>query len=112
MTYTAATARMIFGQEMKPCPNCGGYQLKYQTPIRIDLKPEDGAKQILGKWARAIRAGATELQGPCYLMCWDCRHKGPSLDCTGRTSEDVGKDPKVATEVKHLWNTQAQPLLP
>jgi len=98
----------IFGQAMKPCPKCGSYDLKFQTPIRLDEPiPEDAdPKKLLGIWARATRAGNTPLQGTSYLICWACKHRGPSVDVSGRTSEDVGSDPVVASEIKRLWNEQ------
>lgn len=80
--------------------------MKPQIPIRMDVSEKDTAKQIVGKWARAIKSGATQLEGPAYLMCFDCFHKGPSVDCTGRTSEDVARDKAVYDEMKRLWNTQ------
>lgn len=106
---TAATAKMIFGQEMKSCPKCGSFDMMFQTPIKMDKEPilaTDTAKQLVGKWARAIKDGYTPLEGPVYLMCRDCWHKGPAFDCTGRTSEEVGRDKNVADIVKKLWNEQ------
>jgi len=106
---TAASAKFVFGQDMKPCPKCGSFNMFWQTPIKMDkepILPTDTAKQLLGKWARAIKDGHTPLEGPVFLMCRDCYHKGPSVDCSGRTSEDVGSDRKVADKVKRLWNTQ------
>jgi len=98
----------VFGQPMEPCPKCGSYKLTYQTPIKLDEPlPDDlDAKKLLGAWARARSGGATPLEGTSYLMCKDCWHKGPSVDVSGRTSEDVGRDPAVATEIKRLWNAQ------
>jgi hypothetical protein len=98
----------VFKCEMKPCPECGHYKMRYQTPIVMaeEIEAGDGARQILRKYARSVKSGATKLQGPVFLMCWSCGHKGPAMDCSGRTSEDVGKDPAVATEVKRLWNSQ------
>jgi hypothetical protein len=96
-----------FGQTMKACPACGGFNLQYQTPIKMEevITEKDTARSILGKYARATKAGATPLEGPAFIHCRDCRHKGPALDCTGRTSEDVGLDPVVASELKRLWNS-------
>jgi hypothetical protein len=37
-------------------------------------------------------------------MCFDCFHKGPSLDCSGKTSEEVGQDPIIYQKMKDLWN--------
>ena len=94
---------------MKPCPKCGSYHIKHQTPIQMKepVLATDSAKQIVGKWARAVRDGNNALEGPVFLMCFDCGHKGPAVDCTGRTAEDVGRDPIVAATVKRLWNEQS-----
>ena len=104
----AKRCAFVFRQKMQPCPKCGGYNLKYQAPIRIDdpLPDDLDARKMLGIWARARKKGATPLKGPVYLMCFDCFHKGPSVDCSGRTSEDVSCDPIVNTEVKRMWNEQ------
>lgn len=99
-------AEFIFGQPMQPCPKCGSYNLRSQTPIVCDFDADDTPRQTLGKWARATKEGATPLQGPVFVMCVDCRHRGPAVDCTGCTSEEVGQDPQVAAEMKRLWNEQ------
>lgn len=104
----AKRAEFVFGQPMKPCPKCGSYRMGYQTPIKLDIKPDDSARQIVEKWALEVKATSGILEGPVFLVCQDCRHKGPSLDCSGRTSADVGRDPKVSAEVKRLWNSQEQ----
>jgi hypothetical protein len=107
---TAKTAAFVFGQPMNPCPKCGSFNMFWQTPIRMDKEPilaTDTANQLIGKWARAIKDGNTPLEGPVFLMCRDCYHKGPALDCMGRTREDIGRDPVVAKEVKRLWNEQS-----
>ena len=106
MIDTKRRAEMIFGQPMNPCPKCGSYNLRYRTPIQMEAPESDDPKALLGAWARATKSGNTPLEGPCYLMCRECRHEGPAVDCTGRTSEDVGKDPEVAKEIKRLWNAQ------
>jgi hypothetical protein len=105
---TKEWAKFVFRQEMKPCPKCKSYNMWYQNPIKLKEKiPKDfTAKQLLGIWARSIKEGKTPLEGPCYMSCRDCGHKGPSIDCSGRTSEDVGKDPIVAKKIKDLWNNQ------
>jgi hypothetical protein len=106
---TAATAKFVFGQEMKPCPKCGSFNMFWQTPIKMDREPilaTDTAKQLVGKWARATKDGHTPLEGPVFLMCRDCWHKGPAMDCSGRTSEEVGRDKNVSDTVKRLWNEQ------
>ena len=104
----AKRAEYVFGQPMQPCPKCGSYSLIHQAPIKMDvpISADDTAKQILGKWARAVRSGSTPLEGPVYIMCQECFHKSPSVDCRGRTSESVGRDPVVAKQVKRLWNDQ------
>jgi hypothetical protein len=104
--YTAELAKIIFGQPMNGCPKCGSYELRYQTPIKLDLDGTETASQIIGKWARATKKTGGILVGPVFLMCVKCGHNGPAVDCTGRTSEDVGRDPKIAAEVKRLWNEQ------
>jgi len=96
----------IFGQDMEPCPKCGSYNLKHQTPIKIDQPLPDDMAGIVAAWARARKVGKTLLEGPCYLCCFDCFHKGPAMDCSGRTAEGVGKCPTAAREIKRLWNEQ------
>ncbi len=103
----ASRAAWVYGQPMAPCPKCGSYNMKPQMPIQIELTGSETAPQLIGKWARATKAGATPLAGPCYYICWDCRHQGPAVDCAGRTSEDVRKDAALNSEMKRLWNTQA-----
>lgn len=97
----------VFGQPMKPCKKCGS-NLRHQVPIKLneDLPEPFDAKKMLGIWARARKDGKTPLEGTAYLMCGDCLHKGPSVDVSGRTAEDVGKDPVVAKEMKRLWNEE------
>lgn len=102
----ASRAAWVYGQTMAPCPACGGYNMKPQAPIKIDLSGDETPQQLLGKWARTTIGEVTPLEGPVYMMCWDCRHKGPSVDCTGRTSEDVRKDSALNAEIKKLWNAQ------
>ncbi len=103
--YTAKRAEFVFGQPMKPCPKCGDYEIKWQTPIKAGVVPGDSVKQMVAKWARANREGAM-LEGPIFLRCFACGHDGPSVDCTGRSRDDVGRDLVVAAEVKRLWNSQ------
>jgi hypothetical protein len=95
-----------FGEEMKPCPKCKSYHIRYQTPVDCGLESGDNAKQILSKWARATKAGSTPLKGPVFIMCCDCGHCGPAVDCKGRTAEEVGRDPMVAAAVRRLWNSE------
>ena len=62
--------------------------------------------QLLDKWAHTTKACTTPLEGPCYYACFACGHKGPAVDCTGRTSEDARQDRALNAEMKRLWNTQ------
>lgn len=112
MKHTAETAKFIHRQDMSPCPACGAFNMKYRMPILMKdpITAEDTAKQILGKWARTVKTGNTPLEGPCYMVCEDCGHQGSSVDCSGRTSEEVGRDPVVARQIKDLWNTQQKPI--
>ena len=87
----------------RACPVCGSWNLKPQMPIDVDMEDPTDPKAVLKAWVRATKSGHTPLKGPCYIMCFDCFHKGPSVDCTGRTSEDVSKDKDVFTEMKRLW---------
>lgn len=106
----AERAAFVFGQPMKPCPKCGSYRMMTQTPIvmKEPIEATDTAKQMVGKWARAVKGGCTPLEGPVYLMCRDCFHAGPAMDCRGRTAEDVGKDRVVFATVIRLWNEQGE----
>lgn len=106
MEHSAARTQFVFGQPMAPCPACGSYHIRFQAPIAIDISAEDGLRKILSKWAKARKGGATPLRGPVFIACFDCGHDGPSVDCTGRTSEDVCRDPEVAATVIKLWNSQ------
>lgn len=102
----ASRAAWVYGQPMAPCPKCGSYNMKPQMPIKIELAGDETTPHLLGKWARATKEGATPLQGPCYYACGDCHHKGPAVDCTGRTSEDARQDRALNAEMKRLWNEQ------
>lgn len=102
----ASRAEWAYGQPMAPCPTCGSYRMKPQMPIKMDATGEETVPQLVGKWARATKAGATPLEGPAYFVCWDCGHKGPAVDCAGRTSEDARTDPALNAEMKRLWNSQ------
>lgn len=97
---TKEQCKFIFGMEMIACPSCGSYNLGFQTPIKT--KGGETLKQLV---AMSIRGG-NELKGPVYIKCWKCHHAGPSLDCSGRTRDDVGRDAHVAATVKALWNSQ------
>ncbi len=102
----AKRAEWVYGQPMAPCPKCGSYNMKPQIPIAMETTGDETAPQLVGKWARATKAGHTPLQGPAYYACWDCFHKGPAVDCTGRTSEDCRADRALNAEMKRLWNAQ------
>ena len=106
MEYDRRMAKIIFGQEMEPCPKCGSYNIGWQTPIISDITGDESPREMLRKYAIAVKAGRTPLLGPVYIHCRECSHRGPALDCTGRTAEDVGKDPVIAKEGKRLWNNQ------
>lgn len=106
--HTAKRAAFVFGQEMKACPACGGWHFMVQTPIKMEpIAATDTAKQLVGKWARATIAGAV-MDGPVFIMCFDCGHKGPGVACEGRTRDEVGQDRALYTEVKRLWNEQTR----
>jgi hypothetical protein len=100
----AYRARFVFGQEMKACPKCGGYNIGFSTPINGPLP--DSAKGMLAAWAKARKGGATPLEGTCRIMCRSCGHLGPAVNVEGRTAEDVGRDKAVCAEVKRLWNSE------
>jgi hypothetical protein len=102
----AKRAEWVYGRPMAPCPKCGSYNMKPQMPIAMETTGDETAPQLVGKWARATKAGATPLQGPAYYACWDCFHKGPAVDCTGRTSEECRADRALNAEMKRLWNAQ------
>ncbi len=106
MRHTKENTKFIFGQEMQPCPKCGSYNIGYQTPIVCEVTGHESIRELLTKFARATKAGATPLQGPVYLHCRECSHKGPAVNCSGRTVEEIGQDRTVAAEVKRLWNEQ------
>lgn len=91
---------------MAPCPACGSYHIRFQAPIAVDISADDDMRKVVSKWAKAIKGGHTPLRGPVFIVCFGCGHAGPSVDCTGRTSEDVCRDPAVSAEVIRLWNSQ------
>lgn len=106
--YTKDRAKFVFGQEMQSCPICGSYHIGHSTPIKLDGPVPDTAKGMLRAWARARNGGSTPLEGTCRIMCRDCGHLGPAVDVSGRTAEDVGRDPIVSAEVRRLWNEQPE----
>lgn len=99
-------AAFVFGQPMIPCPKCDGFDIGYSTPIKIDGEWPNTARGLISAWAKAHKKGNTPLEGTCRIMCRKCGHKGPSVDVTGRTAEDIGMDPIVAAAAKRLWNSQ------
>ena len=105
---TKEYAEWFYKQPMNACPACGSWDFRAQTPVDLDLSEEDlkDPRKALGKWARAKKEGHTPLRGPVFFMCFNCDHKGPAVNCSGRTAEDVGQDPAVFTEMKRLWNEQ------
>lgn len=106
MRNDAKRNQFIYQEQMSPCPKCGSHNMKPQTPVKTELTGDETAADLVRNWARQKREGESPLEGPVYFMCWDCFHKGPAVDCTGRTSEDVAKDPVVYAEMKRLWNSQ------
>lgn len=97
----------MFGQDMRACPTCGGYHLQYQTPIKMEdpITDSDDAKTMVKKWAKSYMKDE-RLEGPVFIMCFECGHKGPSVDCAGRSRDDVGQDKNLADTIKSLWNNQ------
>lgn len=110
MPLTEGHAKLIYGDYMTPCSECGSWDFMPQTPIKIEeeIPKNFTPKQLLGIWARATKSGNTPLKGPCYFICKTCGHKGPAVDCSGLTSEFVRKDPKIYAEMKRLWNEEKQ----
>jgi hypothetical protein len=94
----------VFRQEMEPCPKCGSFELRYQVPIVLPGEVGDTPKELVSAWAKATRSGSTELEGVAYLQCGECLCRGPVIDVSGRTSEDVRSDPVVAQAIKDVWN--------
>ena len=101
---TAKQAEFIFGQPMKPCPKCGSYSLAYRTPIVLDTD-DDSPKTILGRLAKALKQGPV-LEGPVYMICCDCLHRGPAIDCSHMTYDEMMKSEDVVKKVKAAWNCQ------
>jgi len=100
-------------KDMEPCPLCGGKDLSPQTPIQmdseeIDFNDPDAAKKLLGLYVRTMKNTGGLLKGPVYFICKNCRFKGGEVDCTGRTSIDVGKDKEVYKKMKQEWNKKAK----
>lgn len=106
--YTAELAKFVFGEPMKACPTCQGYQIGYSVPIKLDGPLPEDAEGMLQAWAKARKGGHTALQGTARIMCRRCGHLGPAVDVTGRTAEEVTQDKGVAAEVRKLWNEQPE----
>lgn len=102
----AFRARFVFGQEMKACPNCVGYNIGISTPIKLIGSLPDSAKGMLAAWAKARKGGATPLEGTCRIICRSCGHLGPAVNVENRTAEDVARDKDVYEEIKRLWNSE------
>lgn len=104
----AKRAEFVFGQPMKPCPKCGSYRMMYQTPIvmKEPIVGTDTAQQMVGKWARAVKDGNEVMEKDVFIMCRDCGHRAPGVDCAGRLRSEVGRDGALSAEVKRLWNEQ------
>ena len=99
-------------QRMIACPKCGLWEIRPQTPLKHNKEytAEDlkNPKKLLCEWARKHLDGEDWLEGPCFFMCFKCGHKGPAVDCSGRTSTEIGQDKEVYVKMKELWNTQDQ----
>lgn len=102
--YTAQRAKFTFGQQMNPCPKCGGYNLGTRVPIKIDCTSDD-PKTILKEWLKAHKSGPV-LEGYACIVCQDCFHHGPHFDCSHMSYDEVMKSHDVPKEVKRLWNSQ------
>ena len=102
----AARAAFIHGQRMDPCPKCGSYEMQPQIPVRLAISDQATPREVLATYVRSATAGPLVVEGPAYFQCGSCWHKGPSIDCTGRTSEDCRKDAKLYAQLKALWNGQ------
>ena len=102
----AKRAEWVYGQKMNPCPKCGSYDMFPQMPIEMELKDADEPEKIVGRWAKLTASGGAVLEGPCYYMCMNCLHNGPSVNCAGRSAEEARKDPELNREMKRLWNSQ------
>ena len=72
-----------------------------KTRTEIPKVPSREALQLPDGSLVMHPAMATELR-----RMWDCGHKGPAVDCTGRTSEDCCADKALNAEMKRLWNAQ------
>ena len=71
----AKRAEWVYGQPMAPCPKCGSYNMKPQMPIAIETTGDETVPQLVGKWARATKAGkhrckarATTLAGIASML--------------------------------------------
>ena len=107
-TDPAKRAEFVFGQPMKPCPKCGSYRMIAQTPIvmKEPILATDTAKQMVGKWARAVKDGNEVIEKDVFIMCRDCGHRAPGVDRPGILRSKVANDKMVYLEMKRLWNEQ------
>ena len=96
----------IFGEPMKPCPKCDSYELNYQTPIKMNVPEDYTPQEMLMEWLNNPNSRTNKLEGPCFIMCWDCGHRGPAVDCSGKTLEDVSDNPEINKKMINLWNNQ------
>jgi len=100
-------AAFIHGQPMEPCPKCGGYDMQPQIPVRLSVPDSATPREVLTVYFQSAAAGpAAAVEGPAYFQCGSCWHKGPAVDCTGRTSDDCRKDARLYAQMKALWNGQ------
>ena len=99
-------AAFIHGQRMEPCPKCGSYEMEPQIPVRLAVSPAATPREALVAYVRSSAAGPLVVEGPAYYQCGSCGHKGPAVDCTGRTSDDCRRDPILYSKMKALWNGQ------
>ena len=105
-TNPADRAAFIYGQPMAPCPRCGSYEMKPQIPVRLAVSHDATPRDVLAAYVRSSAAGPLVVEGPAYYQCGSCWHKGPAVDCTGRTSDDCRNDAQLNKEMKRLWNGQ------
>ncbi len=106
MDYTVKTAESRFGAPMNPCPMCGSYNMATRAPIQMNLSRDDDAKTTVKKWAKANWDGSAYLEGPVYIVCQDCFHRGPAVDCSGKRSCEVMGDREIYAKMRDLWNGQ------
>ena len=94
---------------LKPCPRCGSKDIKPRMPIKAYLRYDEILK-IFTKGNTSMFENHL-LEGPCYFMCFNCAHKGPSIDYSDRTASDVNQNKEIYEEMKELWNNQRKGLV-